>query len=1045
MRSTARNQSCELVLTTLGKLAVCRQSAEVKLTSKEKAFLTVLVAHPNGVSRDKLAGILWANRPPKNARHSLSQAIHTARISLPEIEITADAEIVKLTGTIRWDVNLLLKACASGQGYKSVRMYAGEFLVGLPEIGHEFEDWRSSIQTKVVNALRSAVSAEINDLCIQGDFNEAHKILTAFTKRLGDDICEDVIPSSVRKTITMVVTESPSEELAFVGRKAELHALHRGLVASSRGLTIAAVTGQPGIGKSALCARFVRGAVAQGATVMYCKAYPADRNVGYRSLLTALNGLTEAREQIASVGEPWQTVIQSLSDPKSAKKAQPGADVQKQEFVFEAFTRVLHRVAESRSLILWIDDVQWADPSTISFLQYLNTRRQKLKSCVVLSLRDAAIRDSEVNNLLESADSLVHVGRLSRSEVASLVGCLPRNKRQEISRELWRLTGGHPYLISEILRSLPLKGERWSARGIRDVASNSISQLIATKIESLEAGAKALLNALAAFNKPVSTGLIRKVVALRRGDFMTALDTLLERNLVRDTSGTLTCAHDIIREAVYLRLSCTQKQLLHRFCANALEKSGATPREVIDHLLIARARKRAYLAALRAAAESRKDRAYKETDYCLSVVGRVSGSVRKRSAISWRRALNAFEAGNFSASQRHLSALDAVPNLSHSLQARVRELRLRNGRLSGAMRPDAIMSEARALAAVTDTKELVDIHSQALRSCLHVILATGGTTEDVKTLLAAFTQVSEKYPGTAAELLALGGSTRLQIWLGHPDSAEALMTRALDSIATCRSAFVRNEVFLNAGTMKYFNGELHAAKELYLRALQEADEIFSMRRRTVALINLSAVYLDLGDYENATDMLDQIIREGSSNGVAGPEIALAYANYTLLHVDKGELELAEQRAKECLQLGQSIEHCMTMAIPLAVLGICALARGSIAEARKCRQAILDIKEASLFDDVLVIEQFLRRLSELERDYEGARRRLESRLANSSRYNVCCRTGLHLELARVYIHTDPRAAFGIATEQLGIAMRIGARSLIEEAESIVARARLKLTA
>ena len=1045
MRSSAGlRQPFELVLTTLGKLNLRRPDVEVKFSSKQKAFLTVLVAHSNGISRDRLAGILWDNRPPRNARHSLSQAIHTIRTSLPELEIVADAETVKLTGPILWDVDVLLKACASGQAHKAIRAYSGEFLVGLPEISHEFEDWRSSIQTKIVNAVQSAAAAEINDLCIRGDFNEAHKILNAFSTRFGD-ICEDVIPPTVRNTINIVVTESASEQLPFAGRTAELYALHRELVTSTQGLTIAAVTGQPGIGKSALCSRFVRGAVAQGAAVMHCRAYPADRNVGYRSLLGALYSLPEARDHIALVGEPWQAVIQALSDPKSSRKTQAGTDVQKQEFVFEAFTRVMQRVAEGRSLILWIDDVQWADPSTISFLLYLNTRRQKLKSCVVLSLRDTDARDSEVNSLLESADTRIHVNRLSRSEVAALVKRMTRNKRQEIGRELWRITGGHPYLITEILRSVPLKSDSLSAKSIRDVASNSISQLIATKIESLEARPKALLNALAVFDKPVSISLIRKVVALRRADFMIALHDLLERNLIRDTNGALSCAHDLIREAMYLRLSTTQKQLLHHFCANALEKSAATPREVIDHLLMAKARKRAYIGALRAAAESRKDRAYKETDYCLSVVSRATRSEQKKSAVSWRRALNAFEAGNFDASERHLSTLDRIPDPSHNLQARIRELRLRIGRLSGRVKPAALMSESRALAAVTNTKDLIDIHCQALRSCLHVIIATGGTTDEATALLAAFIQVADSYPGTSAELLALCGCTHLQIWLGHPDAAEVSMTKAVNSLATCQSGFVKNEVFLNAGIMKYFNGELQGAKELYLRALHEADEMLSMRKRTVALINLSAVYLDLGEYDNAIGVLDEIISNSSSNSAAVPEIALVHANYTLLHLDKGELEPAELHAKECLRLGQSIEHSRTMAIPLAVVGICALARGSIAEARKCRQAILDIKEASLFDDVLVIEQFLRRLSEVERDYDGARHRLESRIANGTRYNVCCRAGLNLELARVYLHIDPKAAFRIATEQLVIASKAGARSLIDEADSIIARARLKLTA
>ncbi|HEX6938065.1 MAG TPA: hypothetical protein VF158_01540, partial [Longimicrobiales bacterium] len=124
----------------------------------------------------------------------------------------------------------------------------------------------------------------------------------------------------------------------------------------------------------------------------------------------------------------------------------------------------------------------------------------------------------------------------------------------------------------------------------------------------------------------------------------------------------------------------------------------------------------------------------------------------------------------------------------------------------------------------------------------------------------------------------------------------------------------------------------------------------------------------------------------------------------------------------------------------SILGLCALDRGDYAEARHCRREVMLRYEVKDFwaPDLSYIEMFLARQTALEGEPEQALDRLERAIAAYEDREVCCRSRLQLERARLLMDIDPRESRRQAEEVRVRAVRMEAQPLIAKAEAILAR-------
>jgi TolB-like protein/Tfp pilus assembly protein PilF len=169
-------------------------AAEVKFAVRKSALvLAILVmSGPKGIRRERLCGLLWADRGEPQARASLRQALVELRRLIvtdgtPDLKVTGDSDVIALTATSDdadvWHFDELLKAKDLPALAEAADLYAGELLAGV-EVPEEVDDWIGPFRQEFAKkALRLAeylgTQAEVQSSAIIACERLAERLLLA--------------------------------------------------------------------------------------------------------------------------------------------------------------------------------------------------------------------------------------------------------------------------------------------------------------------------------------------------------------------------------------------------------------------------------------------------------------------------------------------------------------------------------------------------------------------------------------------------------------------------------------------------------------------------------------------------------------------------------------------------------------------------------------------------------------------------------------------------------------------------------------------------
>ena len=300
-----------------------------------------------------------------------------------------------------------------------------------------------------------------------------------------------------------------------VGRAGELRTLASALEAAVAGRGgFVAVTGEAGVGKSRLLRELARMAADRHVPVVAGRAVPAS-TTAYRPLTEALLQLLRGAPvpEDPSLG-PWLSHLAALVPGVAGAGAplEPAGGTSTDAIRGEAVLRLLRHLRPD-GLVVSVEDLHWADPDTVSVLEYLADNATDQALLVVASLRaEPPSPAADLVRRLRGRPGVVHVplGRLSAAGVAEMIASCGTDAGPDARSRIVRVSDGVPLLVEELLAS----------PGIPE----SITDTVRARLGELDDDERAVLQSAAVMGRyfdweilPAATGLDMAVVSRALG------------------------------------------------------------------------------------------------------------------------------------------------------------------------------------------------------------------------------------------------------------------------------------------------------------------------------------------------------------------------------------------------------------------------------------------------------------------------------------------------------------------------------------------------
>src|SRR5438270_1834906 len=260
-------------------------------------------------------------------------------------------------------------------------------------------------------------------------------------------------------------------EWPLVGRDAELGLLAKTMDGAAKGAGRSVfVVGEGGIGKTRLATAAAERAQKRGWSVAIGRAYQVETGVPYAlfsdALLPLVSKLEPATLSLLTRGatSEFAYVFPHLAAPVSRERASTGADpAEIKARLLWNFTQFLGRLSAKRPLFIVLENLQWADASSLELLHFVARQINELEILILGTYNDAErdanpiLRNTEQSLLGHRCLTVPKLAPLGRQEVEDLVRRMFGESgaaAKRFSSLLYDWTRGNPFFVEETLKSL---------------------------------------------------------------------------------------------------------------------------------------------------------------------------------------------------------------------------------------------------------------------------------------------------------------------------------------------------------------------------------------------------------------------------------------------------------------------------------------------------------------------------------------------------------------------------------------------------------------
>jgi tetratricopeptide (TPR) repeat protein len=424
-------------------------------------------------------------------------------------------------------------------------------------------------------------------------------------------------PAQGSPVVLEVSSFSLAERTAFVGRESEGGAI-RAVI--DRALTghgsIVMLWDGPGVGKTRLAMEMSEYASRVGFRCSVGRCYEREEPFPYlpfveilESNLSRAASLDDFRRrmgdnaaELAQLAPNLRRIFPDIPQPLELPPAQ------QRRYLFQSVSESLGRAARTRPQLNILEDLHWADESTLALLIHLANRVNQLPVVIIGTYRNgysatnpALVRTLE--ELIRLGIRPLKLGGLSRDSIAQMLdGLSQRQAPESLVSLIYEESQGYPFFVEEVYRHLIEEGKVFDAAGqFRadieideiDVPEN-VRLIIGRRLERLNENEKRVLTAAAVIGRSFSFQLLTATSQIDVDELFTVVDKAQQMGIIVPSSEgpeqPFTFTHELVRQTLLAGISAPRKQRLHAGVADAIERlcPGAVKEragEIVDHLL----------------------------------------------------------------------------------------------------------------------------------------------------------------------------------------------------------------------------------------------------------------------------------------------------------------------------------------------------------------------------------------------------------------------------------------------------------------------------
>jgi DNA-binding CsgD family transcriptional regulator/tetratricopeptide (TPR) repeat protein len=375
--------------------------------------------------------------------------------------------------------------------------------------------------------------------------------------------------------------------IGLAGRGAEVASLRSALDRVGRGEgSVVLLRGQAGFGKTRLLEELAGMARDRGMQILTGRAWAIHVQLSYALLVDALGpylrGLGDAeRARLVDDLPELDALFVGMPRRKVAPLGDPALEKTR---LFEAFCRLVERLAEKQPVLLQLDDMHWADRPSVEMLHYLCRNLRRSRIVVALGARieepDTAVFADMLHSLQQAG--LLHVsevGQLSHEETLEMASALLGGElAPSLQAIVSERTRGVPLMITELVRSLMSTGQlrhdlAWTASaGAAAHLPSAVRDIQRYRLSRLDAGERRVLDVVAVDGQGTRSVEIEQACEIGESEVTQRLQRLLrDFFIVADASEQYSLSHPLLQQALLDELSLSARQSLHHTLVRTLE------------------------------------------------------------------------------------------------------------------------------------------------------------------------------------------------------------------------------------------------------------------------------------------------------------------------------------------------------------------------------------------------------------------------------------------------------------------------------------------